>query len=279
LDAAKTCKQPSEIGCGFKGTNFYELLDFSAKFHQSLPAEFAAWNSMSELFYSIYSKEQIRLAALFPNPTSEALPLDDSEVFGDKFQDGEFLLTLDDGPTPVGGHTDKYTEMLRKESISAHFFALGNALEKRMDKSSSALLAKLYEKQCLASHGYEHQSHQKWTDWKTSLEKVRALVAKVDPSFPVPFRPPYGQRTVELVAEQMKNANSHVILWNIDSQDWHSKISAEEVGDRVKKLMLLWRKGIILFHDTHPKALVAIPQLINFSRAAQLKWTDCHSIK
>ena len=279
LDSAKDCKDQKVLGCSFKGTTFSELLVYAASFPKNLPGEYLAWVTMSEKFYSIYSQEQLRLAALFPNPTSEALPLDESEVFGDKFKDGDFLLTLDDGPTPEGGYTDKYTDLLRKESISATFFSLGNALEKRMLKSSPEHLRKLYDKQCLASHGYEHQSHQKWNEWKSSLEKVRALINKIDSTSALSFRPPYGQRSVELIAEQNQNAKSHVILWNIDSQDWHSKINANEVGDRVKKLMLLWRKGVILFHDVHPKALTAIPQLIEFAKDAHLNWVECHKIK
>ena len=67
-----------------------------------------------------------------------------------------------------------------------------------------------------------------------------------------------------------------VMLWNIDSQDWNRKISAEQARQRVLSLMLLWRHGVILFHDIHPKAKVAIPWLLEQTRASGVQWVDCH---
>jgi hypothetical protein len=40
-------------------------------------------------------------------------------------------------------------------------------------------------------------------------------------------------------------------------------------------LMLLWRRGVILFHDIHPKALVAVPWLLDHTRQTGVVWQDC----
>lgn len=128
-------------------------------------------------------------------------------------------------------------------------------------------------------HGFEHKSHQKWAEWKESLNKTRNKIIEIFPDQPVPFRPPYGQRSLELTKYQSGELKASVMLWNIDSQDWHSKIDASQVGDRVQKLMLLWRKGIILFHDVHPKALIAMMSLTSFADKAGLHWVNCHDIK
>lgn len=276
IDASKDCGGKPGFGCGFKGSTFDELSAFSSAFVAGLEPTYKPWLEMSEAFYRIYAKEQMRLAALFPNPTSEILSLDDAEVFGDRFRDGEFLLTLDDGPTPSGGDTEKYAQLLRNEGISAFFFSLGQALQTRIDKSSQEAVAKMYDKQCLASHGFEHKSHQKWKEWSESLSKTKTQIKRAVPGDSIAFRPPYGQRSRELITEQQKSFNAPVMLWNIDSQDWHSKIDASQVGDRVQKLMLLWRKGIVLFHDVHSKALAALPGLIRLAKSAELKWVDCH---
>jgi len=278
LDASKDCK-PELLGCGFKGSQFKDLLVYANTFTAGLAKEYAPWLEMSTVFFTSYVKEQARLAALFPNPTSEILPLAGAEVFGDQFKDGEFLLTFDDGPTPKNGDTEKYTELLRKENISAFFFVLGNALKARIGKDAPADVAKIFQKQCLGSHGFEHKSHQKWTEWKSSLDQTKELIKSVSAESKFSFRPPYGQRSVELIEKQQKDSASSVILWNIDSQDWHSKIDAAQVGDRVQKLMLIWRKGIVLFHDVHKKTLTAVPQLVQFAKTNQLKWVDCHEIK
>lgn len=101
-EAARNCTEKQELGCGFEGANFTELLAFSAEFSAKLPERYQLWSRMTRDFHAIYVKEQLRLAALFPSPTSEILPLEETEVFGDRFKDGEFLVTLDDGPTTVG---------------------------------------------------------------------------------------------------------------------------------------------------------------------------------
>ncbi len=67
----------------------------------------------------------------------------------------------------------------------------------------------------------------------------------------------------------------HVALWNIDSQDWNDKISADDVRQRVLTLMLLWRHGILLPHDIHPKAQVAVPWLVQQLDQTQIRWLDC----
>ena len=70
-----------------------------------------------------------------------------------------------------------------------------------------------------------------------------------------------------------------VALWNIDSQDWNSHISAAEAGQRVLNLMLLWRRGVILFHDIHTKAQQAVPWLINNTQQSGIVWDDCRDYK
>jgi hypothetical protein len=40
--------------------------------------------------------------------------------------------------------------------------------------------------------------------------------------------------------------------------------------------MLLWRHGIIMFHDIHTKAQVSVPWLHNQLRDSGVQWLDCH---
>lgn len=277
LDAMRTCKNTTELGCDYKGTDFESLLNYADHFKASLPEKFYPWRTMSQPFYEIYFKEQARLAALFPHPTSEILPFTNSEMLGDHFKDGEFMLTLDDGPTK-SNDTAKYTALLRSNGIAAFFFALGDALDAKIKTNDLTTLKNMYQGQCLASHGYHHQSHQKWEDWKSSIDKTQTIIQQITGMHQaVSFRPPYGQLN-ENVAQYLANQHAPIILWNIDSQDWQNKITAEEVSVRVEKLMLLWRKGIILFHDVHQKAFVAIPDTIQFAKSSQLQWKDCTSL-
>ena len=48
-------------------------------------------------------------------------------------------------------------------------------------------------------------------------------------------------------------------------------------GVFVLTLMLLWRKGIILLHDTQPKAANALPGLFRSLQTSPVRWVDCRT--
>ena len=168
---------------------------------------------------------------------------------------------------------------MRARDAHGVFFVLGDALETRQGKTSPASLKALYEGQCVGSHGQKHVSHQKLATWKESLEGSRGLVSGLGLSGTqkVLFRPPYGQRTEELT-RFLAAQGGEVMLWNIDSQDWNATVAPGPTGDRVVTLMLLWRRGIVLFHDVHNKVHEAVPRLLDFAQATGLTWKDCHTL-
>lgn len=275
--ASMTC-QPQALACGFQGSDWSGLTVFALRFVAGTASEYAAWLQNSQAFYAAYLREQLRLAALFPHPTSEILTLAESEITGNELPDGQFVLSLDDGPTAVGGDSERYAKLLAEANISAVFFALGNALENRIQASSVPAVKNLYAGHCLGSHGYEHKPHAAWPAWQASLEKTQNLIRQVFPEQKkILFRPPYGQRHAELL-HFVEGQGGKLVLWNIDSQDWHGKIAKDEVAARVKKLMLFKRHGIILFHDVHDKGLVALPEIVRFAAKAGLSWEDCHAL-
>ena len=160
--------------------------------------------------------------------------------------------------------------LLNAQGIHAGFFVLGENLQSRLLKSRPEGVRKLYAEQCLWSHGYVHKSHQSYKEWKNSLSKTEQLISSVKTNSKIFFRPPYGQRHVELM-RYLEQHTSRAILWNMDSQDWHSRMSGDDVLARVQKLMLAWRKGIILFHDIHPKGLKALPALVEAMKRSRLE--------
>jgi peptidoglycan/xylan/chitin deacetylase (PgdA/CDA1 family) len=234
---------------------------------------------MDSRFYALYVKEQLRLAALFPSPTSEILTLGPGEVTGSDWPDRQFLLTFDDGPTPAGKGTDRLVALLNARQAKGVFFVLGDALEARIGKTSAASLQTLYQGQCVGSHGQRHVSHQKLATWKESVEGSRERISTLGlaGTRKVLFRPPYGQRTPELTG-WLSGQDGEVMLWNIDSQDWNASIAPGPTTDRVVTLMLLWRRGIVLFHDVHDKVHEAVPRLLDFARATGLTWKDCEAL-
>lgn len=238
-----------------------------------------AWRQAAEGFHTTYLYEQVRLAALFPLITSEIARLDGQELTGFELPDRQFALSFDDGPSR-NDETEQLLHWLRDSGNSAFFFTLGENLERRLGKQSAAVLGELYQGQCLASHGYSHVSHQKLVAWQDSLEKTDRLIASVQSGGPAGgawFRPPYGQRSLEQ-ATYLKAHGGRVVLWNIDSLDWNAKLPSTAMQDRLTTLMLLWRRGILLFHDIHPKARTALPEIRQFMESNGLSMAGCRNL-
>lgn len=238
-----------------------------------------AWRLAAEGFHTTYLYEQVRLAALFPRITSEIARLDDSELNGFELPDRQFALSFDDGPSG-NDETERLLHWLRERGAGAFFFVLGENLERRLARESAASLGERYQGQCLASHGYSHVPHQKLAGWQDSLDKTARLIARVQLAGPAGgawFRPPYGQRNAEQVA-YLKARDGRVVLWNIDSQDWNAKLQPAAMQDRLITLMLLWRRGILLFHDIHPKARAALPGIGAFMEKSGLAMVGCGEV-
>jgi len=260
--------------CGPAGSEM-ELHGLSARLDESLTASYRPWRADARAFHRVYVVEQLRLAALFPRPTSEILTVSQRERTGVELADRHFLLTFDDGPTVPGGATDGTLAVLRRAGVNAFFFLLGERLEARRLREQATELQRLYGGMCVASHGWRHESHQRPLEWQHSVNATAALLQQTfDVLYRPFFRPPYGERRLNSDA-LFATRGITVVLWNIDSQDWNPKITADEIGARVLSLMLLWRRGIILFHDVHDKAIAAVPSLLGYIRNAGLAWVDC----
>ena len=260
--------------------NWQQIIEVAGKLKQKMPDNLKAWFANATDFYDTYIYEQMRLAALFPRVTSEILTLSDEEISGFNYRDKQFLLTFDDGPSPASGTTDKLIATLNNNHVNGIFFVLGDMLATRLKASSPLKLRDLYKPMIIGSHGKVHKQHPKYEDWQFSLSFTDNLIDSVAPENKNVnyFRPPYGQRTDKMITYVTQH-RGHVMLWNIDSQDWNAKISSTEVADRVMTLMLLWRRGIILFHDTHPKANLALPIIWEDVKNSGVTWMDVKTLK
>lgn len=241
----------------------------------ALPAALAAWRNGASDFHRVYLDEQLRLAALFPRVSSEIDRYSEAELSGDELPDRSFLLSFDDGPTAAGGRTDALLAMLREHRLNATFFVLGQSLQRRAEAPAATPPARTYAGMCVASHGWEHRSHARWPQWQASvLDSSAAARRLAGPAYRPLFRPPYGQRSADSEAFFRENG-LRVALWSIDSQDWNARMSAAAMQGRVLNLMLLWRRGTLLFHDIHDKARQALPGLLRQTQGAGLRWVDC----
>lgn len=273
--AAKDCTNADWTCLGDVAT-VSDLLAKAESVRDKTPPPLAAWRANLTGFARTYGAEQLRLAALFPKVSSEIDRFNENERNGDEFADRQFLLSFDDGPSPASGTTDEVLSMLAKHQKSAVFFVLGERFQNRLQKTDADALAAFYNPQCVASHGWEHQSHAKWAHWQESIKRTQALLSTVvskDNLLPL-FRPPYGQRKADSGAF-FQAQSLQVALWNLDSQDWNAKVSPDDIVNRMMTLMLIKRHGLLLFHDVHAKAKTALPLLFNELGNAVM-WHDCH---
>ncbi|QIH05618.1 MULTISPECIES: polysaccharide deacetylase family protein [unclassified Pseudomonas] len=269
-DAAPFCQPVRNLG---------ELRQLIAGFTGASKATYGAWAEASKRFHLQYLDEQLRLAALFPTVSSEILRMDPAEKLGDELADRQFLLTFDDGPSLKGGYTEALAELLRAHEVHGLFFVLGESLQSRLNRSSPGQLRETYDGQCVGIHGWEHKSHSSWSAWQKSVLDSANLASRTLEGDYLPlFRPPYGQRRSDS-AGFFKANGLQLMLWNIDSQDWSKKLDAEATTQRVQTLMLLWRRGIVLFHDVHPKAAQAVPTLIRDNQHNGVQWLDCRTLR
>lgn len=278
--AAKTC-QSNDWTCIGAVNNFGDFISKARALQ--IPKTLDSWQEDMAEFVEIYVAEMIHLANVFPRTTSEIDLFNENEWDGDKINDRKFFLTFDDGPTAANGNTDNILQMLAAQKKSAVFFVLGRNFAGRQKSNGS--LAKVYEGQCVGAHGWEHISHEKRSKyavddrWQTSVtDTINLLKKSFDGTniFTPLFRPPYGQRKADS-GTFFQSKNLQVALWNLDSQDWNSQISADDVVNRMEILMLIKRRGVLLFHDIHPKAQKAVPTIISEFGGA-VEWGDCHQI-
>lgn len=251
------------------------LREQAGKFVVADDSFYAAWAEPSREFHRRYLDEQLRMAALFPQIASEVAVFGEQEFNGEQMSDRLFMLKLDSGPSQSSGTTDWLTNYLRKQSMSATFFVLGNSLQARLGKTSEQAVQSLYKGQCVGVQGWEYRSHSHWQDWQDSIVRSAALVKQQLPDNYVPvFSPPYGHRRADSGAF-FKSQGLQVALWNIDSQDMAASLTGEQSAHRVLTLMLLWRHGVIAFHDTQDKVRSALPWLLKATAQSGLGWQEC----
>ena len=237
---------------------------------------YVRWAAPADAFNQRYLNELLRMAALFPQTSSEIERYNSDELSGEEMPDRTFLLNFESGPTAADGATDWLADFMRQQKINATFFVLGKSLQSRVESSSPQALQNLYRQQCVGMQGWEYRSHAHWNDWQDSIERSAALVQQMVPDNFVPlFRPPYGHRRADS-APFFREQELRVSLWNIDSQDATGRITAEQTANRVLTLMLLWRRGNVVFHDSTDKAQQAVPWLMANTGQSGIQWEDCH---
>jgi peptidoglycan/xylan/chitin deacetylase (PgdA/CDA1 family) len=274
--AQKTCREDANFCVLVEDMD--QLRQRAEEYTVSDESFYAKWAQPSSAFHERYLNELLYLAALFPQTASEIERYNSDEMSGDEMPDRTFKLTFEGGPGAAGGGTDWLADFMRQQKMTATFFVLGKKLEERLQEGAPGSVQALYKQQCVGIQGWEYRSHSQWLGWQESVQRSASLVEQTLPDNYVPlFRPPYGHRRADS-GEFFRAQNLRVSLWNIDAKDDNPRLTVEQISDRALTLMLLWRRGTVVFHDAVNKAQSALPLLLANTWQSELTWDDCRNL-
>lgn len=165
----------------------------------------------------------------------------------------KLYLTFDDGPTTE--ITNSILEILKKYGARATFFCLGKNILQNPE---------LYNQILRQGHTTGNHTYSHLNGWKTKnsnyykdIEQAATIISSNL------FRPPYGKlRTSQIL--HLKS-NFKIIMWEILSGDYSSKISPEKCADNV--ISNAQAGSIIVFHDSvkaGKNVLFALPRVLEY---------------
>lgn len=180
----------------------------------------------------------------------------------------ELVLSFDDGPeleaTPV------ILDELDRRGLKAVFFVTG----RQMVGAGPGAQARRELIRQIAVRGHLVGNHTlTHADLCRHPESIAPeidgnseLIAAATGRRPHLFRAPYGVGCEPLRAALIERELTEV-GWNIDPQDWRGAGTGEIVAAVTHALARLPGRGILLLHDTHPQAVRALPEILDWIAA------------
>ena len=172
----------------------------------------------------------------------------------------EVILSFDDGPTT--GRTEGVLRILDDFGVKGIFMMVGKMAELHPQSAQAVAL----DGQTIGTHTYDHANLSKlppeaaFQEIQHGKDAVAAVLAPVKGSVTNFFRFPYLASTWYLQAS-LYFENTVVLGIQVDSDDYTKsspKVALEQMLARLDKV----GKGIVLFHDIHPKTLVILPAFL-----------------
>lgn len=161
-------------------------------------------------------------------------------------------LTFDDGPKAAT--TARLLDGLEQRGVKATFFLIGAQIEENAD-----LVCRMARSgHQIGIHTYDHVSlvDLSRSDFDAQVQRTRHILEEVIGPGEYLLRPPYG-----LVDDAVKRyADSPIILWSVDPEDWHERNVQREVAHIVSEVQ---DGDIILMHDIFPESVDAALQVVD----------------
>lgn len=157
--------------------------------------------------------------------------------------ENKVYLTFDDGPIPQV--TEWVLSELKKYNAKATFFCIGDNVKKYPEIFNKIIS----DGHSIGNHTFNHVS-----GWKTSTKKYientevcEKEIANLNSKNSNLFRPPYGKIKPQQ-SKILRKLGYKIIMWDVISYDFDTKISKEECLENVLKNVQ--SGSIIVFHDS-----------------------------
>jgi peptidoglycan/xylan/chitin deacetylase (PgdA/CDA1 family) len=260
----------------------------SSAFAQQLPAQAAGAQSAPEAAAPQSAQEPAGQAAAnclgHPDAlgTSRVLALDPTEYprigsmqYPDSLplNDREVVLTFDDGP--LLPYSNQILDVLASQCVKATYFLVGE-----MARAFPATVRRIYEEgHTIGTHSEDHPTRfgqlpvekmRHEIDW--GISDVSAALG--DSKYLAPFFRIPGLARSDLVESELAARGLTVFSSDADADDWHHRISGQQIIALAMRRLEARGKGILLLHDIHPATVAALPGLLK-----QLKDKGFHIVQ
>lgn len=164
-------------------------------------------------------------------------------------------LTFDDGPHPV--HTPRLLDVLQRAGLRATFFVIGELASRHPD-----LVRRIVDEgHELGNHTWSHSEPRSTTtrQFLTEIQQTDGYLAGLTGTIPRTVRPPKGELNWSKLSGLWARGKT-VALWNVDPRDY--KVTS---ADEIVAWASQYRPAagdIVLFHDNHPWAAIALEVLV-----------------
>ena len=161
-------------------------------------------------------------------------------------------LTFDDGPRR--STTADLLDGLQERGVPATFFLIGEQIEGNED-----LIKRMEEEgHQIGIHSYEHRwlTALSAADFARQVDRERQLLYEILGREDFLLRPPYGG--VDAAVE--KRANTPIVLWSVDPEDWKDNNIDRIVACVVEQAS---DGDIILLHDLFPNSAQAALRIVD----------------
>ncbi|MDA0834760.1 MAG: polysaccharide deacetylase family protein [Planctomycetota bacterium] len=165
-------------------------------------------------------------------------------------------LTFDDGPHPEW--TPRLLDTLQENQLRGTFFVVGE----RAERHPELIRRIVAEGHTLGNHSYTHAEAMIWNDdrFLAEVKQTRLLLEEMTGTPCRYVRPPKGVVTVRRLRE-LWNDDQCVVLWNVNPTDFKIQ-NVDDIVDWCSRY--LPRHGdVLLWHDNHPWAIVALNYLMS----------------